>query len=528
MKNILILSFVICLFLNINVFGQKNIAKADDAFNMHQYKLAVDLYTDIFDKIEDEDVKKEVMVKLAECHMALYNYKQAEDWYAKAIKAEFQDTTIFLYYANTLKSQGRYDEALTEYKKYGEFKPDDRRAAKEIKACELAMQWKEKPTRYKVTNVEGINSYLNDYAPTYTDRKYQSIVFSSTRESAGKITNPVDGERLADLFLTALDKKGTKWTEPVKLGENVNTSSIEEAAQINNKGGFIYFTRYNMDKDIVLGSKILMAQKQGLDWAKPEILPIPDIDNSTFIGQPSVSKTDLLLYVSADLPGGFGGKDIYVIVRRRANGMWIDKPINLGSKINTPGDEIYPYIRPDGILYFSSNGRGGMGGFDIFKAKPLGTEPDKFDTPENLQYPINSEAEDISFIIEDAKESGYFSSNRKDESKGGFDIYSFILPDIDVTLTGVVKNKATGKPLAKAYLWLAIEGGSVVEILTDANGVYKFNKTQILKGKEYKLTIGHKDATAKDDFLKTTRKISTMDVVETTNMELNFELVPAN
>ena len=518
---ILLTTIIIVGIVFTKSYAQKNWAQdADNSFKYYKYYEAVGLYKKAYGKVKKNKAEKaRIIYQIAECYRLTNDTKQAESWYKKAVGVKYPDPLCHLYYAEMLKANEKYPEAVVEYNAYKELVPSDARGTNGAESCTLAQQWLVNPTTYEVENLKQINSKDMDYAPTFNDKKYKSLVFVSSRDgSVGKDFDAWTGQSFSDLYLTALDRKGT-WSTPVSVGENVNTAYNEGAACENEKCNELYFTRCGVAKKKQLGCQIYLAKKKGTTWDVPELVPITK-DSTISVGHPSLSADELTLYFSADSAmGGYGGKDIWMVTRSKKTKPW-DKPVNLGPNVNTSGNELYPYIREDGALYFSSDGWPGMGGLDIFKVEKVG---DSWGKPVNMKSPINSAGDDFGIIFEGKTEKGYLSSNRKG-GKGSDDIYSFYKPPVIFTLQGSISNdssKTTPKELIKgAIVTLIGSDGTIVTDSTKADGLYKFEKTKFLANTSYEIKIeahGYFGAKGKE---------STVGLERSKDFVHDFSLVP--
>ena len=342
--------------------------------------------------------------------------KKAERWYARAVKNRYQDPMAVCYLADVMKMNEKYADALVEYEKFRDLVPDDPRGKDGMESCELALKWIDDPGRYEVVNMKELNSKESDYRPEFF--KDNSVVyFTSTREGGvGNKFNNNSGQNFADIFFTMRDRKG-KWNEPLPANGELNTIFDEGACSINQDGSDIYFTSCKVINREAVGCQIYYANYTGSGWSKAELIPlIPD--SSISVGHPAISPDELTLFFVADMEGGAGGKDIWKSNRSSRGQPW-GKPVNAGSSINTIGDEMFPYVREDGTLYFSSNGHIGIGGLDIFQ---LGKDENDRPLVINMKPPINSSADDFGIIFDGKNESGYFSSTRQG-GRGNDDIY---------------------------------------------------------------------------------------------------------
>jgi len=461
--------FTLITVLSLTVNAQKNYKlDADVAFSGLKYYQAIEMYKKAYTKETKAAVKAEILFQIAECYRLKDDGKQASVWYSKAIKAKYDDPIAIYYVADILKSEGKYEEAIVEFNKYKAAKPSDKRADMGIKSCESSKKWKDNPTRIVVNPMPLLNSEDYDFSPSFADNKFEELYFTSTRQgSAGANVSDVTGTNFDDIYQTKRDKKG-KWSEPTVLNETVNSPASEGSSCVNKKKNMIFFTRCGVQEKGVMGCSILWAKKAGQKWGQPEIIPIA-ADTFT-VGHPAISPDDNTLVFASDMPGGQGGKDLWYITYNAKGKTW-SEPTNLGSEINTPGDEMFPFIRENGELYFASTGHPGMGGLDMFKSASTGVN--QWSGVENLEVPLNSEANDFGIIYEGDKERGFFTSSRTG-GKGGDDIWEFYLPPMLFELNGIVKDVETQIPLANAKVKLIGTDGSSAEATTDENGNFSF------------------------------------------------------
>lgn len=462
-----LMALLVCFSLS--TFAQKNYKQdADVAFSGFKYYQAIDLYKKAYTKEKSKEVKSEILFKIAECYRLKEDGTQAAVWYNKAITAKYPDPVAILYVADIYKAQGKYEEAIVEYNKYKAANPSDKRADEGVKSCEQAKEWKDNPTRFVVNPMPLLNSEDYDFSPVFSDKKNTEIYFTSTRQgSAGSEVSDVTGMNFSDIYMSKRDKKG-KWSEPVVLNETVNSPASEGAACLNERRNMIYFTRCGVQSKGVMGCSIYTAKKAGQKWGDAEVIAVAQ-DTFT-VGHPAISSDDMTLVFASNIPGGQGGKDLWYITYDKKAKTW-SEPTNLGSEINTPGDEMFPFIRDNGELYFASNGHMGMGGLDLFKAQSKGIN--QWTSVENLQYPLNSPANDFGIVFEPGQDRGFFTTSREG-GKGGDDIWEFYLPPMLFSLEGVVKDVETEKPLANAKVKLVGTDGSSAEALTDENGNFSF------------------------------------------------------
>ena len=513
--------------ISINVSAQKNFTKeADKAYDNKEYYSAIELYKKAYTKVpgNKKAQKAEILFKTAQCYKMIGDLKNQEGYYSKAIKANYPDPIAILYLADAKKAMGKYDEALIEYNNYKAKAPNDPRGENGVKSAELSTQWKDKPTRHKIENIAEINSKELDFSPSFADKKYTTVWFTSTREgvTGGENIDQGTGDVYSDVFETKVDKNG-KWSTPVPITTVVNTKYNEGTAVVGKKGMNMFFTRCEEDKNKVINCQLWMAAKKGNNWDAPVKLPF-STDSFTF-RHPAISADEMTLVFSSDMPGGVGQNDLWMTIFDKKKREW-GTPVNLGPSINTAGNEAFPYLHDDGSLYYASNTHIGMGGYDMFKAEKKGEN--KWGEPENLKYPLNSAGDDFGIIFEGAKERGYFSSNREG-GKGGDDIYSFMLPPLIFTLEGMLTDCENKIPIEGVTVKLLGSDGFSEETKSDKAGYYKFTLKEKLS-----YTVSTDALTAiktnfAERYLNSNEKgnVTTVGEEESKTFKKDFCLIPA-
>lgn len=468
MKKYIFLVLFALIGLNI-VNGQSTkLQKADALFQAGGYFEAIDIYKNELEKIQSNKPElAKYLNKIATCYRLIGNARQAELWYQKAIARDCADPKVYYYYAEMLKMGEKYDEALENYQKYKQLVPNDKLADIGINSCELAKKWIATPSGYELTNIRSINSKQSDYSPAYGNADYNAIYFTSSRTgSTGGKVSAATGELFSDIFYTERDRKGV-WSEPRPVNESINTVNDEGTCSLSSDFNTLFFTRCRVSKRDKLGCEILFSKKSEGGWLTAE--PIPVVADSMIVAHPSISDDGLTLYFVSNITGGFGGTDIWKMTRTTASDNW-GEPINLGGEINTAGNEMFPYIHPDGTLYFSSDGLPGIGGLDIFKAK---LNDKNVWNVENMRFPINSPSDDFGIIFEREREAGYFSSRRAG-GRGADDIYLFYLPPIIFNMIGTIQDEKTSKPIGKSTVKLVGSDGVITTTETSDDGTFKF------------------------------------------------------
>jgi peptidoglycan-associated lipoprotein len=523
---------VVCLTLIMSVsvinnsYAQRNYTEeGDNAFQLEKFYEAINLYKKAYSKVKSNRIEKgRILFQIAECYRLTNDYRKAEMQYKRVISYKYPDPLAKLYYAEAMKNNEKYEEALIQYDNYLQDAPDDPRGITGKESCALSQSWKDNPTRYSVENYRKFNSKENDFSPCYADKKYRAVVFTSSRDEAfGNGYDEWTGQSFTDLFFVTLDKKGN-WSKPQLLDEEgiVNSDFNEGASCFNKRANTIFFTRCRIEKKVSLGCEIYSAQKKGRSWGDPEEIVLTT--DSFTVGHPTLSANELTMYFASDMPGGYGGKDIWV-VRRTKKTKDFGEPENLGSIINTPGNDMFPYLRDNGNLYFSSDYHLGMGGLDIFVSENVEGEWQK---PVNMQYPINSAGDDFGIIFNDdvkmlreadLKETGFLTSNRKG-TRGGDDLWEFTFPPLVFTLSGVVYDDSTGAVMSGVLVTLQGSDGTNITDSTDETGYYSFDKYQILESTSYKLEV------TKEAYWGDKGRETTVGRMTSEDLVLNFRILP--
>lgn len=499
MKKILLLSFV-SFALAQSASAQCDIkatAKADEAYNNNAFDDAIELYTKAVGKVKGKDGKEAkscIAFQIAKCYLSLNDYKKAESQFKKVMKGEPADAEAYYVYGNLLKSQGRYEEARVQFEKYVEKNPTSDKGKIAVQSCTNAIDWINNPTCYQIENLRVFNDKMMDFTPIYSNKKQTQVIFASNRaKSLGKESG-IWGELNEDLWVSNLGKN-KKWSTPTAV-PGLSSDKSEGAAVMNSRYNMIYITRCFGDKKNGSGCQIYSVRRMGPSkWGEANKIELfPD---SFVTGHPALTLDDKVLVFASNAPGGEGGMDLYYALYDRKAKSFAN-PVNLGKEINTSANEMYPYLKADGTLYFSSDKAEGMGGLDIYKAEKI--EENKWGNPENMRYPINSEADDFGIVFKRGEEAGMLSSNRKG-SRGGDDIWAFAIPEAKIMLSGTVRDKDTKEVLADATVELTDAQGNKFTAKTDATGYYK---------KEIPFGVAYDMIASKKDYYNDVNRASTM------------------
>ncbi len=531
---------IILLIINSSAFCQKSPAtEADKAFATYQYTVAADLYKKAYGKVKKNPVeKRRILFRMAECYYMTGANKKAKQQYLRLEKSNYQkdNPLILLRLADMCRVEKDYPTALKYYQKYQERRPNDPRLADRIESCKLAPQWLNNPTRHEVENMKKWNSAQSDWSPAWgLPSKENQIVFTSTREgSTGKHSDVWSGENFSDLYVSNKPKSKLvdfpgEWTPPTLLDKEniVNTDANEGEAFFNPKGTTMYFTRCPNEKKTISFCKIYQVSKKGKSWGKPEEIKIGS-DSFDYV-HPTITKDELTLIFVSDMPGGQGGYDLWSISRAKKSKEW-GQPKNLGKKVNSGDHEMFPSLENDSTLYFASKGHVGLGGYDIFRSR---LENGEWAEPENLKYPINSEADDYGIVFDHSEvidpnsgfpfvEKGYFTSNRVG-GKGSEDIWSFKLRPLMFTISGFVRDSVTLQYIDGATVTLVASNGASYKTTTDVRGYYSFDKNKVLSDLTYDILI-QKQGFYDNENCK--GKETTVGLTENKDLKRDFKLNP--
>lgn len=478
------LSFIlIILFSGIqtDAFGQRrNPAKgADESFERKQYTIAAERYKKAYKKVKkNSDERNRISFRMAECYRLTGLYKRSEATYKRVMRSEFpkNNPEAYLFYAEVLKSNQKFDDAIANYEKYIQAEPDDPRGLLGAESTKLIKEWIDNPSKYEITLLKKINSRESDFAATWISENYNEIVFTSTRDNAtGKEKDGYTGTDFSDLFTSKLDRKN-EWSEPTLIDEEeiINTEGNEGTPFMNSSHNSMYFTRCENHTNRQSGCKIMVSSRSGRTWGEPVPVEIQGIDTLDFVGQPCLSESELIMYFVANRRGGFGGNDIWVTTRKSKKESF-SRPLNIGENINTIGNEVFPFLKNDTTLYFASDGHGGMGGLDIFVAT-IDTAGN-WGKPKNLKSPINSTADDFGIIFHPEEERGFFASNR-DNVRGTDNLYYFVEPPVLFAIEGTVKDNQTLQYVENATIRLVGSDGSNISTRTNDKGYFLFGIDQ--------------------------------------------------
>lgn len=487
MKPLKLISLLLLLTFADASFAQ--LKRANKYYSNYDYVKAITLYK----KVIRKNTNTEALEKLANSYRFIKNYQQAELAYAQLMKQPDFDPIDHFYYGMVLKSNNKIDEAKEQFKIYANAAPGNKKAELSVRSCDDIKLWINNVQQFDVKPVLNINTKYAEFCPTF----YKDLlVFSSDRNTDwvnqskyswndhpflniyhSKISNDKNGQPFSfkkiKLFVWPINSGGHDGPACFSVERNLSTIYFTHVNSINKK-----------DPAFINRAKIYTSTYYPRKWAtKKEFKYNSDLYS---VAHPSISSDGKFLFFSSDMPGGSGGMDIYCC---KKDGDGWAPPQNLGESINTSGDEVFPYIRKDGTLYFSSDGLSGFGGLDIFSATKTG---DIFSNVKNLGRPLNSSTDDFGIVFNDDNTKGLFSSDREG-GKGSDDIYSFTAFNKFLTVSGkILLSQNIKDPVKNAKVTLLTEEGNIVNITTtDSTGFFKFDNLD--PDKKYMLKLDEND-----------------------------------
>ena len=444
-KNTILLFFMLISF---TLLAQNKFTKvADDLFERYEYVKASQEYLLLIEKGKADGY---VYKQLGECYYNMFNVVESVKWYAQAVKTE-QDAETYFNYAQMLKENARYEEANVQMKVFSAKVPADHRAVEFNKNPDYLPSLIGKKKLFDVKILD-VNSDKSDFgAVLYNDVLY----FSSARNVGGKKYG-WNEEPFLDIYQSDLKADGS-FSEPTPVSE-LNSRFHEGPVSITSDGNTIYFSSESFNSNLFEKNKskrlkfgqvhLFKAKKENGKWTAITAMPFNDKKYST--SNPSIDRAGKILYFSSNMPGSIGGIDIWQ-VQVNSDGTY-GVPENLGDKINTAGDESFPFVTDDNVLYFASNGLTGFGGFDVFLV-----DLNKNDIPVNVGKPVNTERDDFALTYNTTKQFGYVSSNRSGEDH----IYSAI-PICKGQIKVVVKSLKDDAILANSKVLILDENSNVI------------------------------------------------------------------
>ena len=472
-KDFLFILVCVMAVLTVGCGSDQALKKAEKYYAIGEYYEAAAQYKKAYSQtpIKEKARRGQISAKMAECYRKTNNTSRAITAYNNVIRNKQADSLTHLRLAQQLMKNGSYKEAAKNFQA----------AIDSLTACNLstvnylslaknglksaqqAPQWKKELSAYTVKRMDIFNSRRDDYSPALAGDDNDQLFFTSTRNQAqGDEMSGITGSKAADIFFSQKDDKG-KWGKPQSIDSELNSDYDEGACTFSPDGRTMYLTQCKTDPSYPRYATIMISNRSDAAWSKPKELTLSKDTLSSF-AHPAVSPDGEWLYFVSDMPGGMGGLDIWRC--RLYSNDEMGGVENLGAPINTAGDEMFPTFRPNGDLYFSSDGHPGLGGLDLYIAKPDETGW----TIEHPGVPLNSQADDFGMTFEGLLNKGFFSSNRGD-TRGMDHIYSFFNPEIVQTVKGWVYEQ-DGYELTAAQVYMVGNDGTNLRLSVRGDGSF--------------------------------------------------------
>jgi outer membrane protein OmpA-like peptidoglycan-associated protein len=482
MRRLLYIINVVILSLLLGSCGaEQALKKGDKFYAVGEYFDAAEQYKKAYSQTPTKErvTRGQRAKKLAECYRRINATTKAINAYNNVVRYKQTDSLTHLYLGQLYMKNGNYKEAAKHFQTAIDSLPSTvnirKLAETGLESAKMAPQWKKEGSDYTVKRMEVFNSRRDDYSPMLGGDDNNQLYFTSTRNQAqGDDQNGITGSKSADIFLSQKDDKG-KWGKPQSIDSELNSNFEEGACCFSPDGKTMYLTQCKTDPNYPRYATIVVSDRSDATWTKPRELVVSKDTLSSF-AHPAVSPDGEWLYFVSDMPGGYGGLDLWrcrLLTHGEAGAVE-----NLGPAINTPGDEMFPTFRPNGDLYFSSNGHPGFGGLDIFyiAAKYLSAEANSslftihYSLLDHPGWPLNSQGDDFGMTFEGKRNQGFFCSNRGD-TRGYDHIYSFYNPEIIQTVKGWVYEQ-DGYELTAAQVYMVGNDGTNLKLSVRSDGSF--------------------------------------------------------
>ena len=450
--------------------AERTTRRADAAMTIGEYQEAASLYRRAYMQTAPREraSRGALAYKMGEAYRSFGNVGRALAAYKNAERFGVADSLVLRKQGDMLRYAGNYKGAEEKYKAYLEKNPEDVLALAGYRSSQKATAIREAGSAYTVKLDKNFSSSRADYCPAFSDRNGSAVYFSSTRNSGtGGQMSGITGTKPGDIYCLKKDEKG-HWKSPEAAEGELNSEWDEGAACFTEDGNTMYFTVCRSDPQYPRMAEIWTSTRNDAKWGKPQALKIT-ADTLSSYAHPALSPDGKWLYFVSDMPGGYGGYDLW-----RASvvgGHGVGAVENLGPEINTPGNEMFPAFRPSGELYFSSDGREpNLGGLDLYRAKE--DTLTKHWEVLHLPYPMNSNGDDFGITFEGLHNRGFFSSNRASAGRGWDKIYSFSFPEILLSVKGWVYEQ-DGYELPEAVVYMVGNDGTNMKIGVNLEGSFE-------------------------------------------------------
>lgn len=450
--------------------AERTTRRADAAMTIGEYQEAASLYRRAYMQTAPREraSRGALAYKMGEAYRSYGNVGRALAAYKNAERFGVADSLVLRKQGDMLRYAGNYKGAEEKYKAYLEKNPEDVLALAGYRSSQKATAIREAGSAYTVKLDKNFSSSRADYCPAFSDRNGSAVYFSSTRNSGtGGQMSGITGTKPGDIYCLKKDEKG-HWKSPEAAEGELNSEWDEGAACFTEDGNTMYFTVCRSDPQYPRMAEIWTSTRNDAKWGKPQALKIT-ADTLSSYAHPALSPDGKWLYFVSDMPGGYGGYDLWRASVVGGHGIGVVE--NLGPEINTPGNEMFPAFRPSGELYFSSDGREpNLGGLDLYRAKE--DTLTKHWEVAHLPYPMNSNGDDFGITFEGLHNRGFFSSNRASAGRGWDKIYSFSFPEILLSVKGWVYEQ-DGYELPEAVVYMVGNDGTNMKIGVNLEGSFE-------------------------------------------------------
>lgn len=466
---------VLSLWLLAGCGAEKNMKKAEKFMAIGEYYDAASQYKQAYSKTppKERDRRGLIAGKMAVCYRKINSTPKAVAAYRNMVRYNKATVDDRMELGRQLLKNGDYKQAAEQFRVVLDSMPDNVLARNGLLSAQQAPVWKKQGSRYTVKRMDVFNSRRAEYSPMLSGDQFDQLYFTSTRNDAtGDELSGITGTKNGDIFVSQKDDKG-KWSKPEVVNGGLNTEADEGASCLSPDQREMYLTQCVTDPSYPRYAQIVKSNRADAAWGKASSVELTK-DTLSCFAHPAVSPDGQWLYFVSDMPGGKGGLDIW---RVRITSAGYGGVENLGEPINTPGNEMFPTFRPNGDLYFSSDGHPGMGGLDIFIAHPGKSGRYVLEHP---GYPLNSQGDDFGMTFEGVKNRGFFSSNRND-GRGWDHIYSFVNPEIVQSVKGWVYEQE-GYELPAAQVYMIGSDGTNLKLGVKSDGSFE---KELTPGVEY-------------------------------------------
>ena len=466
---------VLSLLLLAGCGAEKNMKKAEKFMAIGEYYDAASQYKQAYSKTppKERDRRGLIAGKMAVCYRKINSTPKAVAAYRNMVRYNKATVDDRLELGRQLLKNGDYKQAAEQFRVVLDSMPDNVLARNGLLSAQQAPAWKKQGSRYTVKRMDVFNSRRAEYSPMLSGDQFDQLYFTSTRNDAtGDELSGITGTKNGDIFVSQKDDKG-KWSKPEVVNGGLNSEADEGASCLSPDQREMYLTQCVTDPSYPRYAQIVKSNRSDAAWGKASSVELTK-DTLSCFAHPAVSPDGQWLYFVSDMPGGKGGLDIW---RVRITSAGYGGVENLGEPINTSGNEMFPTFRPNGDLYFSSDGHPGMGGLDIFIAHPGKTGRYVLEHP---GYPLNSQGDDFGMTFEGVKNRGFFSSNRND-GRGWDHIYSFVNPEIVQSVKGWVYEQE-GYELPAAQVYMIGSDGTNLKLGVKSDGSFE---KELTPGVEY-------------------------------------------